>query len=315
MINAKDPTRHSITSCILRLAEQTEPTPITFHPHDPIALHAPHLTRMDILEVICGRRQIEISRHDHVERHDVWWCDRTHAFGYQCPLKGWIPLHESLVKIYQFKPAGFMRWLQEQLGITATVIEPLNDSSVYSLGTIARLQSDVSFIYAQNMTPEKLQWCHQKHNQRHPLVVLSGTPTFEHQNDSFTETTVISLHEIMTDLPLTGNLSGPLCTLDLSKLWSLIHARSNQEPLNGCYADGGIVIINGMEYEFHGSKQKQLIQYLWEAREQGERFVGVEKMFEDLDMFDSRRLLDIFRRNPDWTDVIGTKRGICWLKL
>ena len=79
--------------------------------------------------------------------------------------------------------------------------------------------------------------------------------------------------------------------------------------------DFGTVTVNGRVFTFGGDKQRQVIRYLYQSWEDGDARVRTVLMFGDLGFADGTRLRDLFRKHPDWRDLIGYERGFCWLRI
>lgn len=79
--------------------------------------------------------------------------------------------------------------------------------------------------------------------------------------------------------------------------------------------DYNSVCVRGRYFAFRGSKQRQVVGYLYNAWQSGQPRVSVAMMWTDLEFSDGTRLRDLFKGHPDWQDLIAHKQGACWLKI
>ena len=68
-------------------------------------------------------------------------------------------------------------------------------------------------------------------------------------------------------------------------------------------------------FHFRGSKQRQVVGYLYDAFQSSQPRVSVTMMWTDLEFSDGTRLRDLFKGHADWQDLIAQEQGLCWLKI
>lgn len=73
--------------------------------------------------------------------------------------------------------------------------------------------------------------------------------------------------------------------------------------------------VGAREFKFGGDKRRQIVEYLFNAWDDGEESVNTEVMFADLEYDVSSRMRDIFKGHPDWRDLIETTGGSCRLRI
>lgn len=105
--------------------------------------------------------------------------------------------------------------------------------------------------------------------------------------------------------------------LDLARLGALAdlrhgYAEAAKRPVV-CSADGSWISIHGREYTFR-RKQAQIVRILYEAWNRGEEWLREEIVLAEAE-YDSRRLLDAFKKNEVWREVIEVVDGRCRLRL
>lgn len=73
--------------------------------------------------------------------------------------------------------------------------------------------------------------------------------------------------------------------------------------------------VGDREFKFSGDKRRQIVEYLFNAWEDGVESVSTEVMFADLEFKSSSRMRDIFKDHEDWRDLIEATGGSCRLRI
>jgi hypothetical protein len=73
--------------------------------------------------------------------------------------------------------------------------------------------------------------------------------------------------------------------------------------------------VGEREFKFGGDKQRQIIEYLFNAWEDGEKNVSSQVMLAELEFGLKSRIRDIFKGHKDWQDLIEVAGGSCRLRI
>lgn len=145
---------------------------------------------------------------------------------------------------------------------------------------------------------------------RPPGVILTSSSTVEPANPATTGGGAIVPIRTCARAGIVG------FSFDAGIIHAAAHGSRPTHPRAALQADAEcrVVRVGAREFRFGGDKQRDVVRYLCGAWGRGQGLVSTALMFSELEFSENTRLRDLFSKHPDWRDLIGFKRGACWLK-
>jgi hypothetical protein len=239
----------------------------------------------------------------------TWDADRG-SFGYFSPVHGWREVPHEQLTFYEVDVARLLSAVGQQCGI-ATVLEELVPLHFWAIGAVRlgkrpkrtpimfgrRLQDsavagEIEAVLRDRPSPDR-------------RIILTSTST-SLLSGRYRGCTVVAIwdvlrspHSLAVDPVLLGlrydhvEISDPQAALVVS-------------------AGGTEARLLGRTFRFkRGTKQQQIIQYMFERYSEGRRWIPSAEILEELGLGDNARIRDIFKGNEAWGELIRERDRMC----
>ena len=247
--------------------------------------------------------------------HPVCWVEEHGSFCYMCRYSGWIKVDNDELKVYRVKMDKFLATLQRALEIPERYGPIcLVDDLLWDLGDtrIGRRMRPVLFssrLHDPGSLEQILPALSNRVGRGQGILLVSGPEpsTYlpipgQHKVIKIEDVIDPHLEQLTVDFAL---LSGRIDGVEG------LETRSDQ-PIR-CLNEGAVLDIHGRAFRFRGSKQRQVVDYLYQEWLNGNAQSDLHMMLETLDFSTSTRLRDLFKGHPQWREAIGSGHGMVWL--
>jgi len=241
---------------------------------------------------------------------EVEFDESVNGYRHFCPDAGWVDVPADDLKCYRADISWLLTKLRRELGIADHVPAPcLVDEVLWDLGEawIGKRKSTILFGRRIGHGGNLDRVCDVLTNRvgRPPGLLLTSAENHPRHVDMPGRHRIVPMKDCLQP---AGDGKG----IDLDILAGIV---GGERPLHPdmpiqTSADFRHVRVGDRSFRFGGSKQRQVIEYLYLRWRDGEEQVSVAAMFEDLE-FSSSRLRDLFKDHPDWRDLIGYGGGAC----
>jgi hypothetical protein len=239
------------------------------------------------------------------------WRPDLQAYAAFDPSRGWVVAERETRRRYRLDLEWLIRVIARDLGLRANGPMPcLEPDLLWDLGDTWAGRRRAGVLYARRLEyPDALdRVCGaltRRVGRRPAVVLMTGPALSPHIRVPGYRT--VSLRDCV------GRTRGAV--IDLELIDDALDAQASPDPGPvRASADFSTVTVGDRMFHFRGSKQRQVVQHLYEHREAGQPRVSVSMMWTDLEFEASTRLRDLFKGHPDWQDLIAHERGMCWLK-
>jgi hypothetical protein len=240
------------------------------------------------------------------------WEPDLEAYAAFHPSRGWLLADHDARRRYRLDLEWLLRLIARDLGLRADGrVVALEPDLLWDLGETWAGRRRAAVLYARRLGyPDELdRVCGglKRRVGRRPGVVLT-TCLGVSQHIHVPGYRIVSLRECV------GRTRGAVVDPDV--IADALDAQGSPEPGPvRASVDFSTITVGDRMFYFRGSKQRQVVQYLYEQWQAGQPRVSVSRMWTDLDFPDSTRLRDLFKGHPDWQDLIAYEQGLCWLKI
>jgi hypothetical protein len=227
------------------------------------------------------------------------------------PSQGWVVADHEARRRYRLDLAWLLRLIACDLDLRANGrIACLEPDLLWDLGETWAGRRRAAVLCARRLGhPDALDRVCGALNRRvgrRPGVVLTTGPALS-PHIRVPGYRTVSLRDCL------GRTQGVV--VDLEVIDNALDAQASPDPGPvRASADYSTITVGDRMFHFRGSKQRQVVQYLYERWQAGQPRVSVSMMWTDLEFEDNTRLRDLFKGHPDWQDLIACERGLCWLK-
>ena len=244
------------------------------------------------------------------------WSPERRGYGYFNPNAGWVTVAPEKLHPHRVDMAAFIRRLTQRLDLP-TRSRPVERIAgiLWEIGN-TRLPGRggrVPIWFARRLSDAGAWRQIVGYLTRRPpadfRVLITTSPT---ANLPASE---LPRHELIALADLEDHAVG--LVVEPSYLAAQLQAGSSSRSADPVRHAAGFrhVWVGEREFRFGGDKQRQIVEYLFNAWEAGEESVSVAEMFTDLDFDGSSRVRDIFKGHPDWKDLIEVRGGACRLRV
>jgi hypothetical protein len=225
--------------------------------------------------------------------------------------RGWVMADHQTRRRYRLDLEWLLRVIARDLGLRANgpmlCLEP---DLLWDLGETWAGRRRAAVLYARRLGhPDELDRVCGALNRRvgrRPGVVLTTGPALS-PHIRVPGYRTVSLRDCV------GRTQGAV--VDLEVIDNALDAQASPDPGPvRASADYSTITVGDRMFHFRGSKQRQVVQHLYEHWQAGQPRVSVSMMWTDLEFEESTRLRDLFKGHPDWQDLIACEQGLCWLK-
>lgn len=243
------------------------------------------------------------------------WSPEHCAYGYFSSAAGWVTVEQERLQAYRIDALVFLDRLASRLDLPRRT-RPAERiaGALWELGD-ARLPGRggrVPIWFARRLTDRDIwQQVVAYLGGRPPAdfrVVVTTSPTRDLAEADLSRHEVISLDDLVDHG--AGFIVEPTYLAAQLKTGPASRAA---DPVRHA-AGFRHVWVGDREFKFGGDKRRQIVEYLFNAWEDGAESVSTEVMFADLEFKASSRLRDIFKDHEDWTDLIEARGGSCRLR-
>ncbi|HXF88078.1 MAG TPA: hypothetical protein VNK48_06990 [Xanthobacteraceae bacterium] len=268
-----------------------------------------------------GFEPMAVSQVDHEDAVvSLAWDGDARRHTYFSPAAGMVAIEDHTLRRLRVRSSWFLDWIARELGFVGAMhsVELVADR-LWHLGDVwlgerkAKQQRTAIYVGRRLGEPgamRRMREALQSRAGRPPGIILTSSPAGIAEDFAGTAMPPI--------LPIIqcAKAGFPQFHLDVSIICTAAHGLRSMRPRSPVQVDAEfrVVRVGDREFRFRGDKQRQVVEYLHRAWEQGEGRVSVAIMFTDLDFPATTRLRDLFRGHRDWKDLIGYEDGACWLR-
>ncbi|WP_114966494.1 hypothetical protein [Alkalilacustris brevis] len=244
------------------------------------------------------------------------WLPEHRGYGYFSPAAGWVIVDEKHLRVYRVDDLAFLQRLTSRLDLPTKARPAERISGVlWELGD-ARLpgrSGRVPVWFARRLA-DRDTW-------RQVVNYLGGRPPADFRVVVTTSAThglteaELSRHQIIDLDDLVDH--GARLIIEPTYLAAQLKASAVSGAVDPVRHAAGFrhFRVGDREFRFGGDKQRQIVEYLFNAWEDGVESVSTEVMFADLGFLTSSRIRDIFKGHEDWRDLIEAGGGSCRLRI
>jgi hypothetical protein len=257
------------------------------------------------------RTATSLADHDDEPVHLIWSAEHE-SYGYFSPASAWVTPPSSQLRLHRvnlervFGHIGSkLEWGKQAppVAVVPDLLWELGDARLPGRRTrvpvwIARRLSDPS-VWQQFLSATRLR----------PApglrIVLSCTSADR------LPAQVSMGHEIIAIQDVAANRT---LLVDPDLLAARIRSGNVGDETIKIVADGAVLIVRGKRYLFGGSKQREIIRHLCEARSRGEPECLTAEVLEKAECAPTvNTLAKAFSGREDWREIIEEAQGCCWL--
>lgn len=244
------------------------------------------------------------------------WSSEQRAYGYFSPAAGWVTVDSERLQVFRFDANAFLGRLTSRLDLprSARPAERI-PGHLWELGDV-RLPgrgARVPIWYARRLTDrETWQQVVNYLGGRPPAdfrVVVTSSATRDLAEADLSRHQIIALGDLEDNG--VGLVIEPTYLAAQLKAGTATHAG---DPVRHA-AGFRHLWVGEREFKFGGDKQRQIIEYLFNAWEDGEKNVSSQVMLAELEFGLKSRIRDIFKGHKDWQDLIEVAGGSCRLRI
>lgn len=244
------------------------------------------------------------------------WSPEHQAYGYFSPAAGWVTVEEKRLQVYRIDALAFLRRLAARLDLPVKARPAERISGIlWELGDV-RLQGRggrVPVWFARRLTDRDV-W-------RQVVAYLGGRPPADFRVVVTTSAAhglaeaELSRHQIIALDDLMDHSAGLI--IEPTYLAAQLKTGAVSRAADPVRHAAGFrhFWVGDREFKFSGDKRRQIVEYLFNAWEDGVESVSTEVMFADLEFTSSSRMRDIFKDHEDWRDLIEATGGSCRLRI
>ena len=244
------------------------------------------------------------------------WSPEHRAYGYFSPAAGWVAVEEKRLQVYRIDPLALLQRLAARLDLPVKARPAERISGIlWELGDV-RLPGRggrVPVWFARRLANRDV-W-------RQVAAYLGGRPPADFRVVVTTSATPVlaeadlSRHQIIALDDLVDHSAGLIIEpTDLAAQLKTGAVSRAADPVRHA-AGFRHFWVGDREFKFSGDKRRQIVEYLFNAWEDGVESVSTEVMFADLEFKSSSRMRDIFKDHEDWRDLIEATGGSCRLRI
>ena len=253
---------------------------------------------------------------DEMDSKEVEWNPETRTYQYWTSHGGgWVDAPEADMKTYELNLNWMFRHISDLVGIDEGMkVRQIVPKLLWELGSIWNGRRKATVFLSRKLSYSRnfdrvydglAQWAGKAAGAVLSLTVpdsrhaeLPGGHRILSLQDAIVETT--GGYEMDMEL-LHGALKGAYpSSIDVGPLVPS--------------ADFSLVTVNGRDFVFTGDKQKQVMEILIRAWKLGQPKCRTQAVLEETES-SGHAMSHLFRRHPDWKDLIGYGGGFCWLKV
>ncbi|WP_397543440.1 hypothetical protein [Roseovarius salis] len=244
------------------------------------------------------------------------WSPEHRAYGYFSPAAGWVTVDEKRLQVYRIDALAFLQRLTSRLDLPVRARTAERISGIlWELGDV-RLPGRggrVPVWFARRLTDRDV-W-------RQVVAYLGGRPPADFRVVVTTSAphglaeAELSRHQIIALDDLVDHSAGLI--IEPTYLAAQLKTGAVSRAADPVRHAAGFrhVWVGDREFKFSGDKRRQIVEYLFNAWEDGVESVSTEVMFADLEFKSSSRMRDIFKDHDDWRDLIEATGGSCRLRI
>jgi hypothetical protein len=244
------------------------------------------------------------------------WSPEHQAYGYFSVAAGWGTVEEKRLQVYRIDALAFLRRLAARLDLPVKARPAERISGIlWELGDV-RLQGRggrVLVWFARRLTDRDV-W-------RQVVAYLGGRPPADFRVVVTTSAThglaeaELSRYQIIALDDLVDHSAGLI--IEPTYLAAQLKTGAVSRAADPVRHAAGYrhFWVGDREFKFSGDKRRQIVEYLFNAWEDGVESVSTEVMFADLEFKSSSRMRDIFKDHEDWRDLIEVAGGSCRLRI
>ncbi|MBM1222869.1 hypothetical protein JQU17_21915 [Ponticoccus sp. SC2-23] len=244
------------------------------------------------------------------------WSPEHHAYGYFSPAAGWVNVDERRLQVYRIDALAFLQRFAARLDLPVKARPAERISGIlWELGGV-RLPGRggrVPVWFARRLNDRDV-W-------RQVCAHLSGRPPRDFRVVVTTSATHVlpeaelSRHQFIALDDLVDHSTG--LVIEPTYLAAQLKSGAASRAADPVRHAAGFrhVWVGDREFRFGGDKRRQIVEYLFNAWEDGVESVSTEVMFADLEFNSSSRMRDIFKDHEDWRDLIDASGGSSRLRI
>jgi len=244
------------------------------------------------------------------------WSPENRAYGYFSPAAGWVSVEEKRLQVYRVDAPAFLQRLTSRLDLPIKARPAERIAGVlWELGDarLPRRGRRVPVWFARRLTDRDV-W-------RQVVAFLGGRPAADFRVMVTTSPTCglaqadLSRHQIIALDDLVDFGAGLI--IEPTFLAAQLKTGADSRAADPVRHAAGFrhFWVGDREFRFGGDKRRQIVEYLFNAWEDGVESVSTEVMFADLEFKSSSRMRDIFKDHEDWRDLIEATGGSCRLRI
>ena len=244
------------------------------------------------------------------------WSPEHQAYGYFSPAAGWVTVKEERLQVCRIDPLALLQRLVARLDLPAKARSAERISGILWELDNVRLPGRggrVPVWFVRRLTNRDV-W-------RQVVAYLCGRPPADFRVVVTTSAThglaeaELSRHQIIALDDLVDHSTG--LVIEPTYLAAQLKTGAASRAVDPVRHAAGFrhVWVGDREFRFGGDKRRQIVEYLFNAWEDGVESVSTEVMFADLGFEASSRMRDIFKGHEDWRDLIEVAGGSCRLRI
>jgi len=250
---------------------------------------------------------------DHDDRPvELRWDGAGQCYGYFSSDAGWAPVSSDDIRCWRVDAVTLFRHVFDT---AVSARSEIVSNLIWNLGGLrfGNRESRTESWFVRRLYDKHVKACFQDLARRRPAsetaVVLTSSPASRLSDEYIAGYRIIALEDVLD--PQSLRLRDTVVALRLQGL-------SREEAKRPLYVspDGRFVVLHGTRFEFpRGDKVRQVLIYMYAKYIEGVFSVSTAEIVAELDLGESTRVRDLFRKNPAWEVLLSERGGACRFHL
>lgn len=232
---------------------------------------------------------------------------------HRCEHAGWITVPPDRLRRYRVDEERLVRWVCTALGIPASRAPvELQARRSWDLGDVrlgrARSLLSMFLVIGSDALDNAEHVIRARRRAHHQLVLVLGRMSVPAPRQP-----ALTIMDLFACRKAAAGSFEPDAEIMVQTVFGLPPPSAPRKTVEAS-ANFGVIGVGEREFVFTGTKQRDVVRQLFEAWEAGQPRVRTAQLLEQAEST-SDKLSELFRRHPDWRDLIGSKNGLAWLRI